>query len=103
MKYVHIRKRLPNGQVATHGGITAIFDTTKLDGNNVLVEGCYAFCCDRDNYNRKLGRKIVDARFKACDPHHAFLFSASASQNIVAAVVEKVQQIRNEWQASRVV
>lgn len=59
MKYIHIRRRLPDDTPAPTGGLTIAYTKPK-DG---FVEISFAVCSDKDNYCKQTGRDKALDRF----------------------------------------
>jgi hypothetical protein len=98
VKYFHLRYRWidliddmnPHG-IAGQGGVTVGIKNGHDDPN--IVEFAFAICSLVDNFNRKIGRRIVDGRFQTGD-YRRFTFDSTVSDDervgiIIEAVVDK--------------
>ena len=64
IKYIHLRKLDSDGKPLTKGGATIAYRSSPhpFQHEETLVEYVVAYCSDKDNFSKKIGRHISGGR-----------------------------------------
>ena len=83
MKVRHFRnKNYPYDQSANHGVVTVIYGDHKKYGSVFSV----SFCSPKDQFNKKLGRKIAEGRFAK---NRLFYDNKNVRDNLMAIMYDE--------------